>query len=296
MNIDLLLSHPYVSQDVKLEFHEYPFRHFVLKNLFKSDIYESMREVFPKYISRCPKPHGAVGSSNLFYDALIYSMKNEDCVNGWDFFAERKWQQFVSSVFNLQFNDYAAYTLHYHAGSLLAPSKNGWPHLDLSICSMAGSAKSENYLNIIDGGEYADDSWNRQPNSPKALRSVAMLFYLDNNSNGVGGGTGIYESYDVNSLIKQINPENNSLFAFEIGPNSFHGYIGANYNRSAMVQWFHGSPSQIIHSNLEKFKQKWKRDGKIFEHWKNQSLWQLEMDPDYSKYFAGPISKVLEQK
>ena len=288
-----LLDHPYVSKDVSIEYYDEPYRHFILRNIFNAQIYDSMCDLFPKYIERCHNPHGLVGSTGLFYEALIYSMKREDCVGGWDFFASAMWQKLVASIFNLQFNEYTAYSLHYHAGSPDRPSKDGWPHRDLSVCSMSGSVEP-GQMAIINGGEYADDSYDKQPNSIKALRSVAMLYYL-NNKPGQGGGTGVYTNYDASSIVKTISPENNSLFAFEIGPDSYHGYVGANYNRSAMVQWFHSSPSYIVGSNIDKFQNMWRNEGRIFEYWKKENLWSLDMDPDYKKYFYDiPLTAVFE--
>ena len=103
----------------------------------------------------------------------------------------------------------------------------------------------------------------------------------------------MYVGYSKNDLIKTIHPHNNSLFGFEVGTASYHGFVGANYNRSAMVQWFHGSPSYLVHRSLPQFKERNQRYGELFERWKKKNLWQLDMDPDYGKYFSAPLSEVL---
>jgi hypothetical protein len=59
------------------------------------------------------------------------------------------------------------------------------------------------------------------------------------------------------------------------------------------VQWFHSSPSYIVHRNLPQFKERARHQGELFERWKKENLWQLDMDPDYGKYFSAPLSEVL---
>jgi hypothetical protein len=294
MDLDALLSNPLISPGITVEKFTEPYNHVVLRNVFREEVYDSMCRLFPGYISRCRRPHGAVGTGGHFYDALIYSMLDADCVGGWEFFVQKAWQDYMASVFALEFTPHTAYSLHFHNGSHSAPSKSGWSHLDLSVCSVSARAKSGE-VEITQGFEYADDSWDRQPHARKVLRSVAMLFYLNNPQGGEcsGGGTGIYSSYNTANLVKTIQPENNSLFAFEIGPDSYHGFVGANYDRSAMVQWFHSSPSYIVHRSLPKFQDMWRREGRIFEHWKKENRWSLEMDPDYTKYFSEPLANLL---
>ena len=286
------LDHPFVSPDATVEFFEFPYRHFVIKNLMRPEIYETMCARFPEYIGRAPGNHGAVGDSGLYHVGPIYSMREEDCRDGYDFFVWSGWKAFVANVFNLVLNNHTAYSLHWHPGSPSVLSKSGWSHLDLSICSVVPSSKS---VQVAQGCDYTDDTCN-YPETQKVLRSVAMLYYFNNPENlseSDGGGTAVYRSYNVNDRVKTIHPYNNSLFGFEVGTSSYHGFVGANYNRSAMVQWFHSSPSYIVHRNLPQFKERARHQGELFERWKKESLWQLDMDPDYGKYFSVPFSEVL---
>ena len=289
------LIHPYVSPQASLEFFEAPYRHFIVRNLFREDIYTRMCEQFHKYIDRVSTAHGAVGETGQFYDARIYTMGQGDCAvgSGYDFFVWLGWKNFVSQIFSLELNGHTAYTLHFHAGSKVSPSKSGWPHLDLSVCSAIPTS-----LPIKTTGEcnYADDTYSEQPHAEKMLRSVALLYYFNNPdglSDADGGGTSVYGNYDSSSVIKTIAPKNNSLFAFEVGTASYHGFVGANYNRSAMVQWFHSSPSYIVHRRLPEFKARWKSHGDLFERWKKCDPWHIDRDPSYSRYFDRPLSEVL---
>lgn len=291
--VPLNIRHPYISPDASIEFFDEPYRHCVIKNLLREDIYASMCARFPEYIGRVGGAHGAVGETGQFYKAKIYSMRNEDCVDGYDFFVWEGWRDFISRVFSLVLNNHTAYSLHHHSGSPQFPSDSGWPHLDLSICS---AMPSRNQVEIVQNCEYSDDTFNAQPGTEKVLRSVALLYYF-NNPDGLteqdGGGTGIYAGYNSSSLIKTILPHNNSLFAFEVGTDSYHGFIGARFDRSAMVQWFHSSPAYMVSRNLPKFKARWRQHGDFFERWKNNDRWQLEMDPEYGNYFNTPLSEIL---
>jgi hypothetical protein len=55
------VAHPYISPDATLEFFETPYRHFVIRDLLRPDIYRAMCARFPEYIGRVERPHGAVG-------------------------------------------------------------------------------------------------------------------------------------------------------------------------------------------------------------------------------------------
>ena len=296
MNLDLLKSHPYISPDVKIEKFTEPYSYIVIDNLLKPEIYQKMCEKFHTYISKVPKSHGQVGDTGLSYDALIYNMTEEDCINGYDFFKLKLWQDFISSAFDIEFNQHIAYSLHFHRGSREKPSKNGWSHADLSVCSVLENP--EKSVRLIEGCVYPDDTYDSQPNTKKVIRSVAMLYYFNNKYNleeGDGGGTGVFKSYNIDSIVKEVKPINNRLFAFEISPKSYHGFIGAKFDRSAMVSWFHSSPSYIVKRNLDLYKQRFAERSELFEYWKNNNRWTLDKDPDYDKFFDQPYNELFKK-
>lgn len=292
--IDKLKLHPFVSENVSIDIHIDPFRHIIIDNLFKTEIYEKISKKFPELISRVPSYHGQVGlDPKHIYKAFIYGFKQDDCIDGFEFFAQEFLKNFLSELFKITFNQHIAYSGHFHKGSIENPSNNGWIHTDLNICS-AINDPSKN-IKIISDCVYADDS-NDYINTNKIARSVASLFYLNNLENlseDDGGGTGIYGSYSHQDFIKSVLPINNRLFAFEISPISYHAFIGAKFDRSAIVQWFHSNPSYYVHKHLDKFKKQFKEKNKIFELWKKDNLWSLEQDPEYLKYFDKSIIEVL---
>jgi hypothetical protein len=292
--LDILKTHPYVSENVSLTIYETPFKHIIIDNLFKSHIYERISKKFPEFIARKKAPFGQVGTNaNNIYEAIIYGLIPNDCIDGFEFFIDPFWKNYLSEIFNIIFNEHTAYSAHFHKGSLESPSKSGWIHKDLSICSAINSNTEK--VKIVRDCNYADDS-HSQPHTNKIIRSVATLFYLNNIDNPTeedGGGTGIYQSYKIKDLVKSILPINNRLFAFEISPVSYHAFIGAKFNRSATVQWFHSNPSYYVNKHLDKFKKQFKNENIIFERWKKDNLWKLDEDPEYSKYFDKPFIEIL---
>ena len=292
--LDKLKLHPYISENVSLEIFEEPFRHIVIDNLLKPDIYQKICNKFPELISKREGPHGQVGTNpNNVYEAIIYGLIPEDCVEGFEFFIDPFWKKWLSELFNTIFNEHTAYSVHFHKGSKEKPSKSGWSHKDLSICSAINDPSKE--VKITYDCDYADDS-NNQPHTCKIIRSVANLFYLNNIENPSeedGGGTGIYKSYNTKDLVKTILPINNRLFAFEVTPLSHHAFIGAKFNRSAIVQWFHSNPSYYVHKHLDLFKKQFIESKFLFERWKKENPWKLSQDPEYSKYFDKPLKEVL---
>lgn len=293
-HLDKLKSHPYVSENVKLNIYNEPFKYIVIDNLFKPEIYNKLSKKFPEYIARKNAPHGQVGHNpKNIYNAIIYGFHLNDFTDGYDFFIDTFWKNYLSDILDITFNQHTICSTHFHKGSPEQPSKDGWVHKDLSICSAIDDPSKE--IKVIDDCEYADDS-NGQPFARKIIRSVANLFYLNNKENvsiDDGGGTAVCNSYNINERVKTILPINNRMFAFEISPISYHSFIGANFDRSAVVQWFHSDPLYIVKKHLPKFKKQWAESRMIFDKWKKDDLWQIEQHPEYWDYFDKSFVEVL---
>jgi hypothetical protein len=287
--LEKLKSHPLVSPNVSIEFFETPYRHAIIDNLLRDDIYDSMVRKFPEHIAKLGGKTAGVIADNekLVYNANIYGMRPNDCADGFEFFVDPFWKNWVADLFGLLFNQHTAYSLHFHKGSKESPSNSGWSHKDLSICSAITEPEKEVKLTGIDC-QYQDDS---QSPTGKIARSVAMLYYMGNIDNPTledGGGTAIYDRYHTLDPLKTVLPINNRWFAFEICPTSYHGFVGAKFDRSSIVQWFHSSPAYIVHRNLEAFKRQYKnQNGLIFERWMpKMAAWEIEKDPHYKHYLG----------
>jgi Rps23 Pro-64 3,4-dihydroxylase Tpa1-like proline 4-hydroxylase len=68
------------------------------------------------------------------------------------------------------------------------------------------------------------------------------VYYLNNECNGgYGGETAIYHNGNV---VDTVTPKNNRLFAFEVAPDSYHGFLtNLKYERCSLTQWFHQDPA-----------------------------------------------------
>jgi hypothetical protein len=290
--IEILKSHPYISQHVSINKYSEPYNYYVIDNLLKPEIYEKICKRAPEYIAKQPIPQGQIGDTGLYYNATIYSITKEDCKDGFDFFNSKFWKDFTSKLFDIQLNQHNALSLHWHKGSPENPSKSGWSHCDLGICSAIDDPLID--VKLLGDCEYADDTINRQKHTTKIMRSIAILYYFNNKEpleKGDGGGTGIYESYEKDSIIAEVRPLNNRVFLFEVCPKSFHGFVGAKFDRTAIVHWFHSCPSYIVKRHEKLFRDRYKSKIDFFEYWKKEDRWSLDMDPEYYNYFERPFDE-----
>ena len=269
-------SHPYISDNIEVEVFTSPFHYVVIKNLLRDDIYNRLCGDFDEIIKRAPPVYKTENGKT--YNALIAGLSKEDLKNGYDFFGSQQWMDFVSDLFCITFNKYISASLHYHE----APSKSGWPHTDLNICAFNDDPEMRIQVGT-NGANYADDTAGRQPHAVKCLRWVAGLYYYNNKqtiTEADGGGTGLYDATGQ-TVIKSSLPQNNSLILFEISPVSYHSFIGANFNRSALVHWFHTSAGEYIKDNYHKIDVNNLR----FERWSSEEAYNFRTEPDCQKYF-----------
>lgn len=290
--ISFLKQNPYISENVQVNKYSEPYNYCVIDNLFKPEIYQKMCKKSPEYIARQPEAMGKIGDTGLHYNAIIYSIKEEDCVDGFDFFVSKFWQEFASKLFDIKLNQHNALSLHWHKGSPETPSKSGWSHADLSVCSAIDDPSKD--VKLIGDCNYADDTTDTQPKTTKIMRSIAILYYFNNKEpleSEDGGGTAIYNNYNISSKVSEVKPINNRVFLFEISPKSYHGFIGAKFDRTAIVHWFHSSPSYIVKRHEKLFKERYKSGMDFLEYWKKDNRWPLDMDPDYYNYFDRPFDE-----
>jgi hypothetical protein len=279
--------HRYESKYITISKFTNPFNYIVIDNLFNSHIYESLSKKFPEFIART-KPYKDQPGATSDYEGYIYGLSSEELIDGYDFFASIKLKNFIEHKFNIKTSKYISPSAHFHK----APSKSGFIHRDSNICSFPILANHTGMSTSGKGATYTDDS-NLNKNSVKMMRSIALIYYLNNNDSidSTGGGTGIYNGYQ-GSLIKTIEAKNNRMFIFEIGHNSYHAFIGANFDRSAIVSWFHSSPAYIVNRNWEHYK----KNNNYIEKWSKRNpdeYWSIEEDPEYSKYFSKPLNELF---
>jgi len=290
--LDQLKVHPYINDSIQIEYYPEPFHHIRLSNVFKQHVYDSLCNNFMSYIGRTTPYKDQPGAVHD-YAGYIYGMNRSDCVNGYDFFIDSLWQEFMSNIFNIELNNHTALSAHWHK----APAKAGFVHRDLNIVS---NVRSDEQIKLTGECYYSDDSIDKQPDSIKMIRSVALLYYLNNKDpwqESDKGGTSVYTGWNFDSFVKEIPPLNNTLFAFEVCPNSFHGFSGSSFDRSCMVQWFHSSPAYLLHRHLPLVKEFHKKHNSTYERWDpKNNPWPIENDPEYSKYFNKPFYETLNEQ
>lgn len=279
------MVHRYESSHIDIKKFTSPFRHIVIDNLFNDEIYQKLCDKFPSFISRT-KPYKDQPGATSDYEGYISGLGLSDLTDGYDFFASKDLQSFVEKEFDIKTNKYISPSAHFHK----APSKNGFIHRDYNICSFMYN-KGDAFM-TTGGVAYTDDT-KYNTDSVKVIRSIALLYYLNNKNDesSIGGGTGIYSGYQ-GELIKTIEPKNNRLFIFEMTYNSYHAFIGANFDRSAVVSWFHSSPAYMINRHWKFFR----KYSNLIERWsrKNENeYWSIENDPEYYKYFNKPLKDLI---
>lgn len=289
LNIEKI-NHPHVSKDMKIEYFNDPYNYIIIDNFLEESIYNNMCNKFPKIIARASQYKDQKNATSQ-YEGYITGLGYNDCEDGFNIFSSLELKKYLSDIFNIELNQYIAPSAHFHK----SPSKNGFSHRDLVICTFI---KNNNSIAFHGGCEYTDDSSVCNENQIKTMRSIAFLYYLNNpndlkdNKEYTGGGTGIYDSYSTDNLIKEVKPINNRLFVFEMSHNSFHSFIGANFDRSCIVSWYHSSPAYFLKRHFNKYIEMKKNNKKFIETWrqrKPEEYWQIENDKNYSQYFDKPL-------
>lgn len=271
-------AHPSVSEDLTFEYATTPYKHIVIKNFLKEEVYNKMCNKVEELIA--PTAAAQKYATGEVYNARIASLSFKEMNDGYDFFGSPEWKKCVSNLFNIAFDKLVNISLHYHK----APSKPGWVHADFSICSYNDDPEKDIIIGS-NGAIYSDDTANRQPASTKALRRVACLYYFNNKTDISpfdGGGTAIYDATG-GRVVKTIPPVNNSIFLFEISPTSYHTYTGAKFDRTALVHWFHSSISQYLHEKRDEIDIKKVK----FDRWlPAEMVYNYKREKDYGKYFT----------
>lgn len=292
MSIDteaIIKNHDYTSDKITFSYYKNPFNYLIVDNLFSENIYNKISNKFKSFIDRTIPYKDQPGATSN-YEGYISGLSENDCIDGYDFFISNELKTFTEKTFGIITNKYMSPSAHFHK----SPSKSGFIHRDMNICSF----KKDKKKIVLNNCSYTDDSLNKQPNSEKVIRSIAFLYYLNNPTdmeNHTGGGTGVYDSYN-GKKIDEIKPINNRLFMFEISHNSFHGYVGSNFDRSCLVCWYHSSPAYIINRYWKQYYKMAKKNQSLIERWTSNpdgGYWPIEKDPMYSNYFNGSLNDLM---
>ena len=267
----------FLAEDARIAIDSFPFRYMVIENFLKPALADAAYQAFERAICKAT-PIGKVGEvGDLQYSAVNYIPDLLDLRYGAaSLFCQEDVRMLICGALGADANDCFMLGSHRHE----PPSRDGWSHTDCAIVSFPPGGPMVNGMNVFQpnsGCVYADDSLGRQPDARKVARSVACLYYLGNRDwqPGDGGETAIYDD-DRKTILRTIPPTHNSLFAFEVSPNSYHGYLGSpNSVRDSMIWWYHCEIPDLI-----------ERHQKLFDRRTEQRVdpWDRWTGPEVVKY------------
>jgi hypothetical protein len=226
----------------------YPYNYIAVEDLFDESTAYGLSTVFNDLI-RAGRQIGKVGEvGSLVYEAINTTPSLNDVRSSpIGHLLSHEVKNYIAEVFDIRLDENLMMGMHRHN----APSKPGWTHTDFAVVSFPNTPPNFGSQRLfVDGNgvNYSDDSKDRQPNTIKTARAIACLYYTANADwkPGMGGETGIYLP-DGKTLVAAIPPKNNTLFAFEISPLSYHAYLGSQtMQRSSFIWWYHAEPSYLM--------------------------------------------------
>ncbi len=222
---------------------EEPFRHIVVDDFFTNEAYQDLCRVFNAQLK---KGLSETRSRDLFmrspsgYDAYLFTPDPRG-----DYplsvFNSLPWIFSFSSLFDISPSMETKLEFHCHSPG----SDDGWAHNDYNLCSFREEKLSNGVNPWYHQCVYTDDVHGKQSGTLKRMRSVAILYFLNNSwKDGDGGEVGLYVNKQV---VKKVAPINNRLLAFEISPTSFHGFLKNHaHERNSIIQWLHQDPQMMF--------------------------------------------------
>jgi hypothetical protein len=209
-----------------------PFPWVYVQDIFPTDIYRQLSMSFQNVI------HGeGVKQSVRQYDATIRRINTENSDLFFPFF-DRVWIETLAAAFGAKPTSEIDAALHAHP----AGSRAGWIHNDFNPGYFYPSSAGLTFSND-NNCDYRTGSGVDSDLVAKRMRHITIIFYVANDgwSPDQGGETGIYKSSSqtVDQPTARIAPINNSLFAFECSPHSYHAFMGTKGPRNSLTIWLH---------------------------------------------------------
>ena len=220
-----------------------PYRYTIIDDFFTDEYYQKLCSEYERFLALGLAEEDDQYRFSRFssYDAYGFTPnpREESAIS---IFRTQAWRQYFSDLFSIDFTDDEVMALHHH----LPSSKDGWVHNDYSLCSFSDDYLQNGINPWYHQCTYEDSDPFKQPNTRKVMRSVTLIYYLNNDCDGkYGGETGLFS--DEHTLAEKVAPKNNRLMAFEVSPHSFHAFqANTKYPRSTITQWFHADPQETF--------------------------------------------------
>ena len=233
-----------LGEDINIRIKKKPFRHVIIDNVFKRDVYKKLCKEFDGRLERGLAEKSVPGKFWKFshYDAFCYNICPEkDSVYG-DIVYAPEWRKFINGFFDHNLTRNVLAELHHHK----TDSASGYIHNDYDIASFAHDPLENGTNPHRQQVPYRS----RSAGALHCVRSIAILYYFNNQKwyDDFGGETAFYEDYKEDSEpLKKVAPISNRLLAFEVSPLSYHSFINNRMmNRNSLVMWFHSNEKWAI--------------------------------------------------
>ncbi|MDQ6782694.1 MAG: 2OG-Fe(II) oxygenase [Actinomycetota bacterium] len=244
----VVVANEYASLDSVLDNRRWlrrtkPFTHVIVRDVFTARTYRRLLAGLEDVLSSVP------GQGYLERHDIHGATLTSDRVEDFDPLLSRGWHDLLAGVFGVQATGHVLCGIHHH----FVGSADGFPHNDLNSGWFAsdplpGSIElsAPYHVDYSTGKRLVESA-----DPTETVRAVAAIYYLGNPewSPGDGGSTGLYRraSDAVDRPLLKVPPRNNSLFAFECTPNSYHGFISnPHHPRNSIIMWLHRPKSDVV--------------------------------------------------
>jgi len=278
MQKDIFKSFPEINTNYKIQFIKYPFNALIIDDFFTEDHYKKISDIFKKQ------------SNDLKFNnkEYVFKEKHFNVTSPLYFLTSPTLKNFISSIFNIQLNNYL------YISSFLE-RKNFKENEEIlngaQICSIFD--EDDKNIQIIENEDYKDDS--EVFGSTKIIRSALMLYFVNNDEEET---IGLYSEPNKKSLRTQIKSKNNRIVLFENNPKTYFNFLPKKTPTSFICQWFHSNPCFYLNKNLKLInEQRIEKNLPIVERWNHKTLWNIEQDEEYPKYFGSvKLDSLLRNK
>ena len=228
-----------------------PFPHVLAYDVFTPEFYTALDRAFGELLARgLSEGHDPTCFSRNIKNYDAYATTFGDIMPGpFNVLVSRPWHDMIANIMGVQATGDVNGGFHHHAKG----SKSGEVHNDLNPGWFIDNPDpfavnlSRSELCSYSTGETTAPGIRKH----QTVRAVAVLFYLHNPPwrPGDGGETGIYASRDqpVDKPTKRVPPINNTLYAFECRPNSYHSFLcNRRSPRNSMIMWLHRPMGEAV--------------------------------------------------
>lgn len=217
------------------QWQQVPFPHVTATQVFTPEVYEQLATDFRAVMESVQGKH-----YNRQHDFFGSSLLPGQC-RSLELFVSPAWFELFAALFGVRGAGYLTAGIHRHQPG----SRNGFPHNDIYPENLRARRNDPDVLPL------------GRPTSGKAVRAVAILFYLNNGpwTPGDGGETSLYRDWKdpVDEPVDSVPPRGNTLLAFGCHPHSYHSFRSNAKRRDSVISF--------VYRSVEDYQQLWGAEG-----------------------------------